>query len=104
MGRTINRALVRDTFGIIDPATGKQYDDIIFAFIHRDVISDSKLQFNSVLSDLKGETYSIQMDSKTRKKLKEEGLIEVIVSYQKRTTGNYAMVRIYRLDKGEEEE
>lgn len=95
---------IRDTFGIIDPETGKQYKDVLSAFIKLEVIASSKLQFNSTITDSRQNVYLLRMDSKTRKELKEAKVIQVIVSYQKRTDGNYAMARIYEPNEGKEGE
>lgn len=85
----------RQTFGVINPLTGKIYLDIIDYQLQSIQLPDIKLLPNSVLH-LNSDCYLIHMDSKLKKKLKEEGLVRVIVSYQKRTSGNYAECRIWK--------
>lgn len=86
---------IRQTFGVIDSKTGKLYPDIIDYSIKTLFIADIKLLPNSVL-ELNKEFYYVHCDSKLKRKLKEEGLVKVIVSFQNRTYGNYAECRIYQ--------
>ena len=85
----------RETFGVVNPQTGKQYADIISASMEARLISDIKLLHNSMLF-YKEEPYLVHCDSRLKRKLKEEGLVRVIVSFQKRTYGNYAECRIFK--------
>ena len=90
----MNPAKVRQTFGVIDKLTGKQYTDIISASMEVRLITEIKLLPNSILS-YKDEVYTVHCDSKLKRKLREEGLVRVIVSFQKRIYGNYAECRIF---------
>jgi len=85
---------IRETFGVVNPLTSKQYTDIILASIEARLITEIKLLPNSVLF-YRDEAYLIHCDSKLKRKLREEGLVRVIVSFQKRTYGNYAECRIF---------
>lgn len=89
---------VRQTFGIINPFTGKLYLDIIDYHITIRQLTDIKLLPNSVIEshipEEKGEFYQVHCDSKLRRELKAKGIVTCIISMQKRTTGNYAECRI----------
>lgn len=87
---------LRDTFGIIDKNTGKIYPDILIYFLEHQVITDIKILPNSVIYDKDNVCYLLQMDSKLRRALKEHGIMKVIISFQRRTTGNIALARIYK--------
>ena len=87
---------VRDTFGIVDPATGKQYADIIKAFLELRTFCKECLSYGHITSQT-GTEYKLFMDSALRRKLHclaMEDRISVVVSFQQRTNGLFAMARI----------
>lgn len=99
--------IVRDTFGIVYGRTGKLYPDLIEYFLEVTSISKSYLSVTKIYSskdtEIKNnniEEYRIHMDSKLKKTLKNlpDSTIEVpvIISYQKRTTGNFAFIRLFQ--------
>ena len=88
---------VRQTFGIVDQKTKKLYSDILDYSLVTGFYSDVKLLRNSCHVDERdGTVYLIHMDSKLRNELISKGITKVIVSLQKRTTGNYAEARIFK--------
>lgn len=84
----------RDTFGIANSRTGKLYSDILDYLLVTTHFSDIKLLPSSTYCTSDTE-YLIHMDSKLKRALKLSGIVKVICSLQKRTTGNYCIARIY---------
>ena len=86
---------LRETFGVVDGKTGKLYPDLLSYALEKGIVTDSILQPNSVMYR-KGICYTTHIDSKLKRVLKEQGLASVIISFQKRTTGNIALARLYK--------
>lgn len=90
---------MRQTFGVINPVTGKIYSDIIDYHLTVRQLTDAKVQPNSFIEShiegQEGEMYRIHMDSKLRNKLIKDGVVTSIISMQKRTSGNVAEARIF---------
>lgn len=99
---------IRQTFGVINPKTGKLYSDIIDYHLTIRQLTDIKILPNSFIeSNIKGEEgefYLLHLDSKLRNRLKKEGIVTCIVSMQKRTYGNIAEARIYKENKRTEKQ
>jgi len=88
---------VRQTFGIVDQKTKKLFSDILDYSLVTAFYSDVKLLKNSCHVDERdGTVYLIHIDSRLRNELINKGLTKVIVSLQKRTTGNFAEARIFK--------
>lgn len=92
------KPLIRETFGIIDGKTGKLYSDILSYALEREILTDETLLPNSV-KYRKNLCYILQMDSRLRRALRTEKMVNVIISYQRRTTGNIALARLDRLNE-----
>lgn len=89
---------LRETFGVIDKATGQKYPDILSCFLQEAYFTYAHLYADWLLPKNGNLYYSLQMDSKLKQKLKtlrggEEQ--KVIVSFQRRTTGAIALARIF---------
>lgn len=78
----------RQTFGI----TG--HTDIVKASLDVRTIYDT--DYSNRLLNYKGKDYILHCDNHVRQTLKNEGSAYCLVSYQERTTGFYALARLYR--------
>ena len=85
----------RDTFGLFDPQTGLRYKDVISCHL-RPMWLTSEIHDQKIITDEQGAAYILHCDPLVRKELGMEGDALVMISYQRRTTGNYAMARLYR--------
>lgn len=84
----------RDTFGIVDSKTGKLYSDILDYWIEVHFITDIKILPNSTInSHIPQAPFLLHCDNKLKRELREKVVAKVIVSFQKRTTGNFAFAR-----------
>lgn len=92
---------IRETFGITD-AEGNKYPDIIKAFLHARSVSYEEIKKATILkspSSLSSKEYKIQVDSVTRNEIKKLGSAPCIISYQERTYGNFALIRLFKSKK-----
>lgn len=95
---TIINTLDRDTFGIID-ADGKRYKDIKRAYLHARLVTLEEVLSRTILKSPSAKDqieYQIQLDSKTYREIKSNGLAKCLISFQQRTTGNYALIRLFK--------
>lgn len=84
--------MIRTTFGIRNKE-GKIYPDIVVAFLQDVWITDSILRTKRI--EVNSTLYRVHMDSKLKRKIAEVGTpYEAIGSFQIRTNGNFAMLRM----------
>lgn len=84
---------VRETFGLIDPLTGKQYEDIQNAFLLTLRITEQdKVERRITLKD-NSLSFFLHCDSKVKREIKEKGYCDCIVSFQIRTDIKIALAR-----------
>lgn len=87
----------RNTFGILDPATGQKYPDILSAHIEARTLQLEDWLFVKSITESasRKENYKLLLDHKALKKLLQQGYLDTIISFQKRTSGLFAVVRIF---------
>jgi hypothetical protein len=82
----------RNTFGILD-STGKLRKDIIGASMQTDILSRASVhQGYCFIGDVR---YAILTDQTLEEAFQYDDHILCVVSYQRRTTGNYAVARLH---------
>lgn len=92
----------RKTFGIINPKTGKRYNDIVKHFLVTRNISlyDSNRGF---VTCNENEIYRLHLDTSLKTFLKEKQECKCIISFQlrihKREEQRIALARIYKKEK-----
>jgi hypothetical protein len=91
---TSNLRNFRETFGILD-SNGEMYSDIIGASLQNRIIDINTLHRGFLT--LGSYKYTIHCDLETFQTICNENEAYCVVSFQRRTTGNYAMVRKYKL-------
>ena len=84
-------ASFRDTFGI----TG--HNDIISASLDKRTLYSG--DFDNRYINFKNKDYILHCDAAVKQTLGLYGSAECLISYQERTTGFYAMARLYRSAK-----
>jgi uncharacterized protein YxjI len=92
---------LRETFGITD-AEGNKYPDIIKAFLHARSVSYEEINKATIMkspSSISPKEYKIQVDSVTRNEIKKLGSAPCIISFQERTYGNFALIRLFKSKK-----
>jgi hypothetical protein len=95
---TLLNTLDRDTFGIID-ADGKRYKDIKRAYLHARIVTLEEVLSSSITKSPSAKDqieYKIQLDSKCYREIKSNGLAKCLISFQQRTTGNFALIRLFK--------
>lgn len=88
---------IRNTFGIYDPSTKKRYTDILGSHLQlRRLLLEEWLEIGSIAeSKDRQKDYKILLDYQTQRALAEHKLIDVIVSFQHRKDGCYAVCRLW---------
>ncbi len=86
---------IRETFGIIEKETGKQYQDIINAFLLSLRITEEDKRANKIILN-NNTTFLLHCDSKVKREIKEKGYCDCIVSFQIRTSIKIALARKLR--------
>lgn len=91
----------RNTFGILDPDTGQKYPDILSSHIEARTLQLEDWLFVKSITESAGrkENYKLLLDHKALKKLLRQGYLDAIISFQKRTSGLFAVVRIFDKNK-----
>ena len=85
---------IRETFGIIDPLTKKEYPDILKSFLLQlRITKENRLCKYIYLTE--NDPFLLHCDTKTKKIIKEKGFCDCIVSFQVRTTGKIALARVF---------
>lgn len=83
---------IRQTFGIIDQETGKQYEDIIHAFLLSLRITEEDRKIGWItLTNMT--SFRLHCDSVVRKEIIEKGYCNCIVSFQIRKDIKIALAR-----------
>jgi hypothetical protein len=85
----------RDTFGILK-RNGEKYKDVIGAFIVQRIVSINDLHSGFLRPSKNEGIYTIHTDSETFKRINEENEALCVISFQKRTNGNFALIRLYK--------
>lgn len=88
--------LARETFGIIDPATGQRYEDIKKAYLHAKEVTAEELKQSEICKAPNGILYKIQIDKETWQKIMKDGAAYCVISFQQRTYGNFALIRLFK--------
>lgn len=83
---------IRETFGIVDKETGKQYPDIINAFLLSLRITEEDKKTGKIVLN-NNITFFLHMDGKVKREIKEKGYCDCIVSFQVRTDCKIALAR-----------
>lgn len=98
----ITEEIVRDTFGIKEQKTGKPYHDILTAFLQLRYITDKDLDNGFIFENPAKEEvtntndlFFLHCDGKLRRLLQQKQEVQCIISFQIRTTGNFAIARIF---------
>ena len=84
---------IRETFGLIDPLTGKQYIDIENAFLLTLRITEQDKVERRITLQNSNLSFFLHCDSKVKKEIKEKGYCDCIVSFQIRTDIKIALAR-----------
>jgi len=85
----------RETFGILK-TNGEKYKDIIGAYIDSRIVSINDLHAGFLRPSKNDYIYTIHTDAETFHTIMNENEAHCVISYQRRTTGNFAMVRLYK--------
>lgn len=85
----------RETFGILK-TNGKPYKDIIGAYMRAQIVNVCDLHRGFLRPNPNEAIYAIHTDSETFNRINAENEAYCVVSFQRRTTGNFAMVRLYK--------
>lgn len=91
---------IRNTFGLVDKLTGERYTDIISSHLELRYLSiDEYIKGSIRESKDRQKNYLLLLDHKTTVKIFEANKqrlteIPVIISFQRRTTGLYAVTRL----------
>lgn len=88
--------LARETFGIIDPSTGERYADIKKAYLHAKTVTAEEISLSEICKAPNGILYKIQVDKETKQEILSKGSAACIISFQQRTYGNYALIRLFK--------
>jgi hypothetical protein len=86
----------RATFGILD-SNGKQYPDIIRSFLELRYITKEDIMRGYL--DASRFHYILHVDGKTGKEIERDGYAKCIISFQHRTTGLFAIVRLFEQER-----
>jgi hypothetical protein len=84
---------IRETFGLIDPLTGKRYQDIQNAFLLTLRITEQDKIEKRITLSTNNLSFFLHCDSKVKKEIKEKGFCDCIVSFQIRTDIKIALAR-----------
>jgi hypothetical protein len=98
---TSTSSIVRNTFGILDKETGKRYADIISSHLQLRRLSFDDWFIVGRIAESKdrNKEYKLLIDHALKKKLCQELVVDVLVSFQIRKDGCYAVARIFDVNK-----
>jgi len=85
----------RETFGILK-RNGEKYKDIIGAFMVARIVSVNDLHSGFLRPSPNEPIYAIHTDWETFKEIMDNNEAQCVISFQRRTTGNFAMTRLYK--------
>lgn len=91
--------LVRETFGIIDPSTNERYADIKKAYLHARTVTADEIKESEICKAPNGILYKIQLDKETRAEILKKGEAHCVISFQQRTYGNFALIRLFKKER-----
>lgn len=99
--KPLDSSEIRNTMGLFNPSTGERYKDIISAHLQlRRLTLEEWLEHKKIAESRdRHKLYYILLDHNTRKKLIQEKTIDVLVSFQVRTNGCYAVCRVFDKEK-----
>lgn len=88
----------RNTFGIYYPGTKNMYPDILSAHLQIRNLSKQEWLKNSYLQETEDrhKAFHLLIDHKVQRELLKTGNAKVIVSFQVRKDGNYAIARLFQ--------
>lgn len=92
---------VRNTFGLYDPATKQKYEDILVSHLElrRLLLEEWLIDRKIAESKDRQKEYIVLLDFKTQRALLRDGIIDVLVSFQHRKDGCYAVCRLWNPEK-----
>jgi hypothetical protein len=92
-----HKDLPRNTFGILDKETGKQYEDVKVFHLELRRISFDEWFIDKYISESadRKKNYKLLLDHRAAKELVQQGSIEAMVSFQLRTDGAFAVARLF---------
>lgn len=87
----------RNTMGLYDPATGKRYEDIISAHLQLRTLSFDEWYLDRTVRESRDrqKLFLLLIDFALQKELTMKGSATVMISFQIRTTGCFAVARLY---------
>ena len=85
----------RETFGILK-TNGQKYKDIIGAYITKQVVSVNDVHKGFLRPTKNSPIYAIHTDWETFSYIMDNNEAYCVISFQRRTNGNFAMVRLYK--------
>ena len=93
----VSRKEPRNTFGVIDPLTKLKYEDVLknHLQVRRITFNDWFIYKTITESEYRKRPFKLLLNHKTARKLVQELELEVIISFQVRTNGCYAVTRIF---------
>jgi hypothetical protein len=91
----------RNTFGIIDPLTAKKYPDLLSSHLElRRITFNDWFVYQTITESAdRQKPYKLLLDHKTAKTLIQQKEIKVLISFQHRTSGCYAVARTFDPNK-----
>jgi hypothetical protein len=101
MSAAVETPIVRNTFGILDPQTKQRYTDIISSHLQLRRLSfdDWFIVGRIAESRDRNKEYKLLIDHNLKKKLCQDLIVDVLVSFQVRNDGYYAVARIFDVNK-----
>lgn len=92
-----HKDLPRNTFGILDPITKKQYEDVKVSHLELRRISFDEWFIDKYIAESadRKKKYKLLLDHRAAKEIVQQGSIDALVSFQLRTDGAYAVARLF---------
>ncbi len=91
----------RNAMGLFYPGTKKRYEDIISAHLQLRTLHFEEWYFDKAIRESRDrqKLYTLLIDFNLQKELVKEGRAAVMVSFQVRTTGCFAVARLWKETK-----
>lgn len=91
----------RNTMGLYNKETGKRYEDIISAHLQLRTLSFDEWYLDRVVRESRDrqKLFMLLIDFALQKELIQKGSATVMISFQIRTTGCFAVARLYEQTK-----
>lgn len=95
--QTVYQPTCRTTFGIVDPSTGKQYEDVKHCHLEARRLQLEEWLLDGSIKEAMGrqKPYKLLLDHKACKELLKKGCIDAMISFQTRTDIDVAIVRLF---------